>query len=351
MKVKFWATVLIFAALVAIPGAALADGVPSFDFATPVFGLAVAPDGSLLVADSGSGIVELRHGVGDLVMALPGVTDVAPIGRGDMFALTGGGGTDTAARLFRASRGGIQEIANLGAFEANVNPDGGEIDSNPFDVAVLTGGQALIADAGGNDLLIADQSGNVDWVASFPDQLVSSEHVKSLIGCPNAIPDLAFICGLPEMIPAQAVSTSVAVGPDGAYYVGELTGFPGALGKSRIWRVEAGTRHAQCGSSPACSVVLDGFTSIVDLNFGPDGKLYVVEMDEASFMAVELANFGLFGLTQGGTVDKCDLGTATCSLVASGLPLPIAAVVDRQGTVYAAVASLIPGAAQVITLP
>jgi hypothetical protein len=29
-------------------------------------------------------------------------------------------------------------------------------------------------------------------------------------------------------------------------------------------------------------VVLDGLTSIVDLDFGPDGTLYVVELDEAS---------------------------------------------------------------------
>jgi len=351
MKRTIWVTVLIVIALVAIPAAALADGVPSFDFATPVFGLAAAPDGSLLVADSGSGIVELRHGSGKLVAELPGVVDIAPIGRGEMFALTGIGSTDTAARLFRVSHGGKREIADLGAFEARVNPDGGEVDSNPFDVARLTGGKALVADAGGNDVLIVDKKGNVDWVANFPGRLVSTEHAKGLVGCPTTIPDLAFICGLPEMMPAQSVITSIAIGPDGAYYVGELTGFPGPVGQSRVWRVEAGTLHAQCGSSPACSVVLDGFTSIVDLAFGPDGSLYVVEFDEAGFLAVELSSFGLSGLTQGGTVNICNLATTSCSAAASGLPLPIAVAVDHTGKVYAAIAALIPGAAQVISLP
>jgi hypothetical protein len=345
---------LLIAALVTMSTSALAGEVPVFDFATPIFGLAVAPDGSLLVADSGQGTVELRKGEGSLVAELPGIADIAPIGRGDMFAITGGGdpSDEMAGRLFRVARGNTREIANLMAFEAAVDPDGAGVDSNPFDVAALDGGAALVADAAGNSLLIVDQQGNVDWIATLPDELVSTDHVKNLVGCPTDNPDLAFACFLPPMIPAQAVATSVAVGPDGAYYVGELKGFPGEPETSRIWRIEPGARHAECGASPACSVVFDGFTSIVDLAFGPDGTLYVVEIDEAGFLAVELqAFFGLPDLMQGGTVNACSLSAGTCSVVAAGLPLPTAAAVDRSGTVYAAIAALIPGAAQVITLP
>jgi hypothetical protein len=210
---------------------------------------------------------------------------------------------------------------------------------------------ALVADAAGNDLLILNNRGKLDWVATFPAQLVPTEHAKSLVGCPTDNPELAFVCELPDMIPAEAVATSVAVGPDGAYYVGELKGFPGPLGMSRVWRVEPGTLHAECGTSPACSIVVDGFTSIVDLAFGPNGMLYVVEFDEAGFLAVELGFFGLPGLTQGGTVNACDLSAGTCSVVAGDLPLPIAVAIDRQGTVFAAIASLIPGEARVISLP
>jgi hypothetical protein len=354
MKHRFTVSLLLIATLVMVSTSALANQVPAFEFATPIFGLAVAPDGSLLVADSGQGTVELRKGEGSLVAELPGVVDIAPIGRGDMFAITGGGdpADPMAGRLFRVARGNTREIANLMAFEAEFDPDGAGVDSNPFDVAALNGGAALVADAGGNSLLIVDQRGNVDWVATFPDELVSTDHVKDLIGCPSDVPDLAFVCTLPPMMPTQAVATSIAIGPDGAYYVGELKGFPGPVEVSRVWRVEPGTRHAQCGASPACSIVADGFTSIVDLAFGPDGTLYVVELDEAGFLAVELeAFFGLSGLTQGGTVNACNLSAGTCSVVAAGLPLPIATAVDRNGTVYAAIAALIPGAAQVIALP
>jgi hypothetical protein len=250
-----------------------ASAVGSYEFATPIFGVATAPDGSLLVADAGAGIVELRHGIGNLIAELPGVTDVAPIGRGDMFAIRGGGPGQTTGALFRVGRGSSTLIADLYQFEADNNPHPVAVDSNPFDVEVLNGGAALVADAGGNDLLIVDQKGTVDWIAVFPNEPVSTADIKSLAGCPTPAPALASVCGLPPMMSAQPVSTSVAIGPDGAYYVGELKGFPAPRGRSRVWRIEPGTRHADCASSPACSIVATGFTSIVDLNFGPDGTL------------------------------------------------------------------------------
>lgn len=328
--------------LVAVP-VAYADDVPAYPFAGPVFGLAASPDNSLLAADYGAGIIELRKGAGSLVVELPGVSDVAPIGRGSMFAITGLGDPDTdlAQKLYRASRGKLQEVADLGAFEEVENPDGGEIDSNPFDVEALNGGTALIADAGANALLIANMAGNVDWVATFPDELVSTDNIKALAGCPDSG---APFCFLPDMMPAQAVPTSIVVGPDGAYYVGELKGFPAPTGESKVWRIEPGTLHAECGTSSACSVVADGFTSIVDLALGPDGKVYVVELDEASWAAVEI-----FGIVTGGTVNACDSGSWSCSEFATGLPVVTAVSVDKTGAVHGVINAL--GGAQVVALP
>lgn len=321
--------------------------VPSYEFATPIFKLDVAPDGSVVVADAGAGIVELRHLTGSLVAELEGVTDVASIGRGDMYAVRGGGPGLTTGALFRVSPGSTRLIADLYQFEAHKNPHPEAVDSNPFDVEILNGGDVLVADAGGNDVLIVDQKGRVDWIAVFPNEVVSTANIKSLAGCPTPLPQLAFACALPPNLPAQPVTTSVAVGPDGAYYVSELKGFPAPTGRSRIWRVEPDARHVDCATSPACSIVATGFTSIVDLTFGPDGTLYVVELDEASWAAVE---FGVGSL--GGTVNACDPTTWACSPVATGLQMPIGAAVDRRGgEIYVTVNTLIPGAAQVIKLP
>jgi hypothetical protein len=344
-----WTFVVLAAALLALlPAVVLAAGVPWYEFATPVFGLAAAPDGSLLVADAGQGIVELRNGQGRLVAALPGVTDVAPIGRGVMFAITGGGEDASAGKLYRISQGNQKMVADLMAYEAEVNPDGGFVDSNPYGVAMLDGNTALVADAGGNSLLIVDGNGTIDWIATLPMELAPTDNVKALIGCPTDDPELGFVCGLPPVIPAEAVATSVAIGPDGAYYVGELKGFPGPVGMSKVWRIEPGTRHAECGTSPACSVAYSGFTSIVDLDFGPDGTLYVVEIDESSFLAPELAAFFGLPVPLGGTVNACSGGS--CAVVLEAL-LPTAVAVDKQGAAYATVGALIPGMAQMVAIP
>lgn len=328
---------------VLMPSTATSEDPPPFPFVTPAFGLAAAPDDSLLVADGGQGIVELRKGAGALVAELPGVSDIAPIGRGDMFAITGGGPGEAAAKLYRVSRGKTRLIADLGAFEATVNPDAPEINPNPFDVAALDGSTALVSDAGGNDLLIIDEKGVIDWVATLPVQLVSTANIKSLFGCPAGPPD---ICNLPPQIPAQPVATSIAIGPDGAYYMGELKGFPAPTGASRIWRIEPGTRHARCGVSPACQVVATGFTSIVDLAFGPDGTLYVTELDEASWFAVEV----LPAKSIGGTVNACNLAAGSCEIVATGLTQPIAVATGKKGNVFALIGALTPGATEVIEL-
>jgi hypothetical protein len=260
-----------------------------------------------------------------------------------MWALTSG----DDRRLYRVQLdGSARPIADVGAFEATVNPDQGVIDSNPFDLARLGGGRVLIADAAANALLIANRQGQLDWVATLPPEDVPTDNVKELAGCPDAPPDLADACDLPDQIPAEPVTTSVAVGPDGAYYLGELKGFPAPLGESKIWRIAPGTRHARCGASPACSVVADGFTSIVDISFGPDATLHVVEIDEASWLAVELGGEDAVG----GTVDACAWGSWTCPEEATRLPIPIAVTVNRWGAVYAAIWALVPGQAKVIAL-
>ena len=311
--------------------------------AGPVFGVVTAPDGSILATDAGSGVQEYRKGTFSPIAQLPGATDVAAIGRGNMFVITSGGfGGD--GRLYRVANGSVREIADLGEFEATVNPDGAEINPNPFDVAVLNGGQALVTDAGGNSLLIVDQRGNIDWVATLPPELVSTANVKSLLGCPGSG---AEACDLPESIPAQAVATSLAIGPDGAFYVSELKGFPAPTGESRVWRIEPGARHARCGSSSACSVALDGFTSIIDLTFGPDGTLYVVELDENSWFALEPPA----GPPIGGSVNACNVATGSCTQVATGLFMATAATVSKDGTVSVVTNGLIPGAATLSTLP
>ena len=348
--VIFTLTMAVVAGAVLVPATAHEWRTSSYPFATPVFGLDSARDGSLLVADAGAGIVRLHHGRGTLLAELPTVTDMAPTWFG-LFAVTGGTTvpeqeSPLRRKLFRIVRGHVKELADLGKFEASVNPDGGVVESNPFDVEALPDGSALVADAAANALLVVDHKGRIDWVATLPSELVPTSNIKQLLGCPNGPPD---ICNLPPEIPAEAVPTSIAVGPDGAYYVGELKGFPAPTGESRVWRIAPHARHARCGTSRDCRVIADGFTSIVDLTFGRDGTLHVVELDEASWFAIEVTRTPV-----GGTVNECKRQHWTrawlCDVETSGLLMPTAATVDLRGKLRVVTNALIPGAAEVITV-
>jgi hypothetical protein len=311
MRQGFWLAAAALAALaVLVPTAAQAD--PSFYSPTEpgLFGIATAPGGRLYVADAGTGIVNADNGA--VVAPLRGINDVAPIGAGEMLAAA----TAEKAAVYRVSRGRVSLFADTGAFEAGVDPagDGTDEGSNPFDLARLGGHKTLVADAAGNSLLYVNQQGRIDWVASFPEQ---------------------------EGI--QAVPTSVVVGPDGAYYVGELTGAPFPTGLSRVWRVDPGTRHAACGTSPACSIVASGLTAIIDLQFGPDGRLYVAQIEDEGVGALE------GGGGSGGSVHACDVATGACQTSVSGIPI-LTSISFRGNTLWGAIWALVPGMADVVPL-
>jgi hypothetical protein len=333
-------TVLLTVAAVTAGFAPSAAAAAPYEFAGPVFGLAAGPGDVLFAADSGAGVVRLEGEEGELVVDLPGVTDVAPVRPGWMWAIAG-------RKLFKVVHGTPHFLAGLGKFERIVNPDDGEVDSNPFDVTALGTKRALIADAGANAVLIANRRGGVDWIAALPDELVSTDNAKTLAGCPDAPPESAEICDLPDEIPAQPVATSVAIGPDGAYYVSELKGFPAPLGESRIWRIEPDARHVHCDADAVdspCTVVADGFTSIVDLTFGSDGTAYVVELDEASWFAVEVVT----DAQAGGTVNTCS-ATWVCTEAATDLTQPMALAINESGP-FVVVSALIPGETAVVPL-
>jgi hypothetical protein len=331
----------IVAAFALVPTAAQAD--PSF-YATPLFGSATTPGGSLLVADTGQGIVNGDNG--SLVAALPGVTDVAPITNTSLWAITTGldPETDSGQALWRVVNGVPTMIANLFAFEEEHNPHPAAIDTNPFDVADFGLGRALVADAGGNDIIKAERFGRLKLVAVLPDELVSTDNIKQLAGCPAGPP---FVCDLPPMIPAEAVATSVAIGPDGWIYAGELKGFPAPTGESRVWRIRPNAENVQCGKRPGrCEVALDGFTSIIDLAFGPDGRLYVAQFDDASWAAVEIFPDQMTG----GSVHACNLATKTCQEVASGLPMLTSIAFRNDGSLWGTTWSLVPGMADAVQI-
>jgi hypothetical protein len=326
------AVVALLLALAAPPLGAGADG---HELTGLVYDIEAVADGSILIAENTT-VMELRRGELTLVADLPTAEGEGPIGvpatgavnglaataRGDLFATTGGIDAAEGAALWRVSRGTARRVADIETFEVEHDPDVAEgsqwkhprceeaagyssgPQSNPYHLTALSGSEALIADAAGNTLLIAKTNGDVDWVAVFPPAYDDAggwmvEQVYEGIECY-----------------VQPVPTAVAIGPHGDYYVSELSGFPAdptdLVGLARIWRIDAGARNVECPSD-ACETAVDGLTSVVDVEFGADGRLYILEMDASGWFAA------VVGSGTGGTIQACDVDTGTCELLEDGI--------------------------------
>ena len=152
-------------------------------------------------------------------------------------------------------------------------------ESNPFGVATLPDRSVLVSDAAANDLLRVYPNGDIVTVARLKPRVVA---------VPDELPDTEDFPPAGTMMPSEGVATSVTVGADGYYYVGELRGFPATPGKSQVWRIAPDSVDAICDpvapNTGACRRYADGFTSIVDLEAGRDGSLYVVELAKQSWL-------------------------------------------------------------------
>jgi hypothetical protein len=294
-------------------------------------GLAWGPESALYVAEAGRGgtqpcfvtpesagfagftgaVSRLWHGVQERVVsglpshadpagfAATGPHDIAMLGRGNA-RVTIGLGSDPANRatgcgslgpLFgwtaRVLPSGDWRLdTDVAAYERSANPDGGIFDSNPYGLLAVPGAN-IATDAGGNSLLQVASNGSVSTLAVFPSRSNSTRGTDS-------------------------VPTSVAVGPDGAYYVGELTGF--VPGEAKVWRVVPGQ---------APTVFQSGFMTIIDIAFGSDGALYVLEFATGNLWRVPA------------------VGPRT--LVATGLVAPGSVTIGRDGAFYVSNCGVFPG--------
>ncbi|HYH92198.1 MAG TPA: ScyD/ScyE family protein [Candidatus Saccharimonadales bacterium] len=306
-------------------------------------GIDIGANGTIVVAETGGGrVLRVRtNGTTSTVMSgLPslvteegatGVHNVSLTGNGNLFILTGeaeAGTTDPFWTLFRKpiTGGKARVVAEIDAYQAT-DPDPTDVDqppfptqSNPYGLESV-GGARLVTDAGNNDLLLVGPKGGVQTVARFPIEIVATDHLPFDIGA--------------AFIPAEAVPTTVAIGPDGAWYVGELKGFPFRPGSSNIWRIEPWARGATCDddTSDGCSRWATGFTAITGMEFAPDGTLWVASMVKG----------GLFGFFSGGDSVGAlwHVDGATRTEVAEGeLHLLGDVAVSKRGAVYVTTGSV-----------
>ncbi len=205
-------------------------------------------------------------------------------------------------------------IADLAQSEADNDPDGAGPDSNPTGLTATHRGFVL-TDSGANALQSVDWRGDVTTLATFAERLV-----------PSPFPPP------PEEISMQSVPTSVVRGPDGAWYVSELTGFPFPSGGSRIYRVVPGMPP---------TVFASGLTNVTDLAWNGH-KLYAVQLagDDGLFAAEGLPV---------GTLERINRD-GSHRTVAADLPAPYGVAFDSRNA-FVTTCSVCAGGGEVVKIP
>ena len=127
--------------------------------------------------------------------------------------------------------------------------------------------------------------------------------------------------------------TSVVRGPDGALYVGQLTGFPFLPGGARIYRVVPG--HAPM-------IYAEGFTNIIGLAFAPNGTLYVLEISASGLASGDPPFGALFRVGRNGA--KTQIQTSMPLFAPGGITM------GPDGALYVTTNSILPGAGQVLRI-
>jgi fermentation-respiration switch protein FrsA (DUF1100 family) len=203
-------------------------------------------------------------------------------------------------------------LRDFGAYEQDNNPDGQDVITNLYDF-LIEDNTAYVVDAGANDLLSQRAfGGELNLEAVFP----SSTTTNPTTGEPVVI---------------QPVPTSVAVGPDGALYVGQLTGFPFQPGTAQIYRInEAGQPD----------VYAEGFTNIIDLAFDRSGGLYVLEYDAD----------GILNGSDAGSLIYLSPDGQTRTTITDDLVSPTGLEIGSDGKLYVSNKGFVAGQGEVLRL-
>jgi SMP-30/Gluconolactonase/LRE-like region len=198
-----------------------------------------------------------------------------------------------AGRVFDVSGGNLSAVARVDRLEHRRNLDNvkGDRNSNPYAVLALADRQ-IVVDAGANAVLEV-RDGKARLLALIPNRRNGRR---------------------------QSVPSSIALGPDGAYYVGELAESSGK-GKARVWRVPA--------EGGTATVYRSGFTTITGVAFGPDGSMVVTEFTVNR-------RFG------GRVVRVAPDGSRSVIAGPKKLTAPTGAAVDSSGAVYVSNFSVLP---------
>jgi hypothetical protein len=193
-------------------------------------------------------------------------------------------------------------VADVGHFDFQWSADHVDLvpdqfpESNPYAV-FATGGARWVADAASNTIDLVRPNGDVSVEAFIPNPPVS-----------------------------DAVPTCLDRGPDGALYIGQLTGVGNPPGSASIWRFAP-------GEATPLTKWATGLTAVTGCGFGADGQFY----------ATEFSTLGFESFAPGtGEVVRVPPHSTSPTTVVDGLSFPGGFAAGADGSLYVSNWSIAP---------
>ncbi len=179
---------------------------------------------------------------------------------------------------------GVMEYINIYAYEAENNPDGGMIDSNPVSLALADDGTLYITDAGANAVFSWTEADGLQTFAVWENNPVPTDaaigpagdiYVTFLTGFPfepesSRVERINPAGELVETYPGLTTAVGLIVGDDGTVYVSQFGGFDMDAGG---WLADNGS--VVIASADGITPVMEGINYPYDLAFSPAGDLLV----------------------------------------------------------------------------
>ena len=264
-----------------------------------------------------TGIVSITDETG---FGATGVDGISLLGNGDLYGIITGSADSIPndlplpaatlakakaqlGRLIKANPSGHwKSVADVGDTDFAWSADHADLvpgqfpDANPYGVLALPGVQWVV-DAGSNTIDRVSPNGSVQVAAFIPNPPAS-----------------------------DAVPTCIDRGPDGALYIGELTGGGNGPGASIVWRYAP-------GEATPLTQWATGLTAVTGCGFGANGTFYAVEFSTDGLEAASPGTGALVSVAPHSSAPVTVLG---------GLSFPGGFAAGADGSIYLSDWSIAP---------
>ena len=293
--------------------------------------------------------------------------------KGNAYLLTGVAGDPTKrdtvlkapdlGKLFKVDliSKALTPIADFAGYEAKYNPDGTDLISNPYALAIK-GDNAFVVDGGGNTIykVALDGSGIKD-VKAFSElsvKLTTDQFPKlpegtvdPTGGAPLPPGYTQAANGLP--VSNQSVPTGITLAPDGTFTVSEYSYFPYPEGAARIWSVDENLTTTGLGvnNSPVTGTeIANGFTQLTGVAYDSEGSLYALQHINSSEWK-EIQQGGVITGDISGSIFKIAKdGTRSTIWSGQGLEAASGLIFGPDGNLYTSNRARLAGTGQVIKI-